>query len=872
MTEYSYVVTVLTGGPIDISEDIEEIECIDTGTGEVKSAKIRLNSIEGKYITAAPLMTQFVQIKIKITDEDSVDYEQIYEVDRVIPIKNAAEGYTVELELMGQEQHLQKKDIAKQFYFTSAQETAEGIIDFYNDDLGTAQPTVINHDVTTSGNNELPVWTANNYEFGLSEIKAYDALLEVVEGLGASVAGGGAGDFYELYFDSDTADPTQIKFKAFVSGSSPAGGSEVTITDSTSVNEAPTEGGLHAITGTLVKAWGKINIGTLPNSIQNFAGELEAFRLHPQHASGVTYPANARVQLAGTHYQANVQTSNTPPHANWTSKTFADIQGAANGYSLWTDGKIDEWQSSGSDPSTANKGKGYWDSNMNIEDGIYTQRWVIKRVNTDVTGVGSGQIPSNYKYSGTDLYRGFRVLVDPNIGTISGVFAENSGNDRFGKAYSNNIVQHNGGTAGDYTDWDVILETADLNRVAVRDEGKVYERQSGTWTDISGVARENHCFHLVSSVANVTGYNSTSDDTTTFGDGSAVEFTWSYTALNAIPAGFFTTDGFYQIGAWANFSFPFPENSYFSNTIGELYGNNATKKEPVTLDSNNMHLSHSGNVGFNHTEAEDLGPINGIQFQMKFQWKDVTSALTLQGNFKMRCTMYDTNDNVVIQDFTIPFNDQWAQIHLPFSEFSPYRARIPLSLGNIAPNLFTRDLEILNTFQWKNIKLICFQWQEVYDDQGRYAPEGSRAIWGAAAGTATIKLAIDAFCFTKPLLAVTAPVTTRVIEPRSLQFPDISNSVQLSQIVNSQLEIEKFRHKEFIITTQGKNDISFGDTFFLTDSKIVVDDDTRTADSGGTANTIRLVAKRIIRKITKRQTSGAGSFLRTIIGIKRTIT
>ncbi len=57
---------------------------------------------------------------------------------------------------------------------------------------------------------------------------------------------------------------------------------------------------------------------------------------------------------------------------------------------------------------------------------------------------------------------------------------------------------------------------------------------------------------------------------------------------------------------------------------------------------------------------------------------------------------------------------------------------------------------------------------------------------------------------------------------------------------------------------------------FLNDSIIIDDADTRTADSGGTSNTIRLVAKKIIYKISKRN-NGAGTFLRTILGIKRIV-
>ena len=138
MTEFSYIVTELTGSNV-ITNDIEEIELTDTGTGEIKSAKITLNALKGKFMTAAPKLVQFDQIKIKITDESSNTYEEIYEVDRIIPIKNAGEGYTLQLECLGQEQHLQKIDFAKQFYFESAQTVTESICDFFNDSNGSAQ-------------------------------------------------------------------------------------------------------------------------------------------------------------------------------------------------------------------------------------------------------------------------------------------------------------------------------------------------------------------------------------------------------------------------------------------------------------------------------------------------------------------------------------------------------------------------------------------------------------------------------------------------------------------------------------------------------------------------------------------------------------
>jgi len=298
MVDYSYVVRHDPEGVnTTISDDIQEIHIVDVGTGEIKSCKIVLDCTFGKFLTAAPVLAQHDLVRVAITDEDSNVYDQFYEIDRIIPIKNAGEGYACEVEMLGQEQWLQRIDVMKQFDQASATTVSKDLIDQYNDLNGSDQPEVQNHDTFTTGNNELPQWTHNDYDFANTEIKVYDALMELIEGLGASVAAAGAADFFELYFDSNLADATKINFKAFSSGSQPPSGSEVTITDSNSVNEAPTEGGIDAITGTLIKAWAKKGAGTVPQSVESFHGELFSFLLTPDHIVGVTYPIGARVQM-----------------------------------------------------------------------------------------------------------------------------------------------------------------------------------------------------------------------------------------------------------------------------------------------------------------------------------------------------------------------------------------------------------------------------------------------------------------------------------------------------------------------------------------------------------------------------------------------
>jgi len=178
----------------------------------------------------------------------------------------------------------------------------------------------------------------------------------------------------------------------------------------------------------------------------------------------------------------------------------------------------------------------------------------------------------------------------------------------------------------------------------------------------------------------------------------------------------------------------------------------------------------------------------------------------------------------------------------------------------------------VNSFQYQNIKAICFQTQESYNDEGQFVPEGSRYyrnVFATLGGT--IHLSIDRLHFAKALLAVTSPVTVgRSLTPTFNQRPIISNYIQLRQDADSWLEVTKFRHRQYDIKTEGRIDIELFDTFFLQKDDLVPDDDTRTADTGGNSNTIRLVAKEITYKISK-STSEGSHFVRYITGIKRII-
>ena len=907
MVEYAYTVTYdPDGANIDITNDVEVLEVTETGTGEVNTADIRFNANFGKTLVSAPIFTQFDRILVTITDSNSNTLRRVYEVDNVVPLLSAQSGITSRIECLGLESHLNNVTFTRvgQFQFSSMFTAVRDILNDYNEirvTAGATQPEVIDHTATTAGGggNDLAQFNANTYPFTREEF-CYKGIEFIVNAAGAAVANNGAGDFFEFNFPNNPANNNQIQFRGFSSGST----GTVSITNSVAVNPGESEGGIEAFTGSLIKAWGSED-GSLPPDLTNFLGDQEAFLLIPDFDSSITYPQDAFVQFEGDVYQSDINNNNNTPPTDWTIQTFADFHGSAD-YSIWTINKSAHIQNGGSNPLPSKHGavtgfnqSGMWDGNLHIADEARFQTDVIERIRQ------TGDIDVNYMYNQNSAgsYRGMRFLVDSNIGALGFPFTQNGGEDRFGNAYSDKIVRRNNFAftgADEFRNWDVVAPLNDTGGirapiagdvVSVTDEGKVYRFNGAIWVDDSTSARQNHCFHIYNTIGNVKGAIDVDDGGGgSFADDSAVQITWRYTPFVNVGASILTSEDFYKQGAWFCFRLPYPFSTHNAvPTLGELYGNNATKKEPVTIDSENMHLTHSGFAGFNNAEAEDKGPLNSIRFWIKHNWFINMSISgdkqVFAGDFKYRCLCYDTSRNVVAQDFVVAHNNNYEQVTLDLEGFKPYRARTPKSLGNIQSTLIPQGIEVLNRFEWKNFAMCVIQWQEPYDDLGRYSPEGTRvvtqalaqfgiefALGGGLLNHAQVNLEIDGFHFGKTLLSVTAPVTSgRVKEPPAMELPFISNKFQLDQVVNSQLEIEQFQHQQFDVTTEGRLDINFGENFFYEDDFIVNRADRNESTPGandGDANTIALVAKKITHRIDKPAT-GPGGFLTTFMGIKR---
>lgn len=547
---------------------------------------------------------------------------------------------------------------------------------------------------------------------------------------------------------------------------------------------------------------------------------------------------------------------------------------------------------------------GFFDSNIVVRDHRAFRIPVNEAVgDTDYNGTTETSGSGNYLHTNNTHSLGHRYL---NINTNTFL----SGTDKNGNNYADAVVEWreqkaaNALTGGQ---WVVIFSpdsTTDRAQVAVRDTGTLWEwdNSASQWKDITNVTesgivfRNDDCFHQYKSIYNVRGFDPRPHETDstkypevtksggTFAKNlrSAVEvvYAWGSSSGQQHPLG--ASD--YMKGAWLNFSIPFPLNTYNSITegVGDIYGgglNEANPMQPSYLDMENMSYDSQGLLGFNNDSSEELGAIQTMGFHTRIGIYDALGN-ALDGVATVRATFRDGSDNQVTQDFEVRFTNgrTWQEAPLQITGFTVYRGREPKSyvlrgLTIAGFEIPLKELDIQDVFEFQNVKDISFQIQNFYDDDGRYNPEKDMfALSNTGLSTVlggTIKFAIDAFHFKKPLLVSTGSDAAFNIEPVFLQRPNIISYVQLLNDAKSQLEIEKFKHKEFNFQSSGRSlfDIRFGDTFFLENDKLIVDtDDTTVGET--TKKKIKLVAKRIEYHLTKPRV-GPGGITRSIKGVKR---
>lgn len=559
----------------------------------------------------------------------------------------------------------------------------------------------------------------------------------------------------------------------------------------------------------------------------------------------------------------------------------------------------------------AKKGAGaaFFDSNVVVrDDGIMFRTWVNEVVgDTDYNGVSDQSLSNEYRHlTENSVPLGHRFL---NVGTTGALL---TGNDQRGRSFQNAVVQWiNKKGDGDAGQYEVIYEQPDssLDKMQVFDikDRKIWEWDNSTskWEDktTDSPYRNDDCSHEWKSIYNIQGSDPRPSSTSTspFNENSntyntnlrsAVEVCYQFTN---VVNDFISSTGDAKKGAWLNFGFPFPLSTYnsISEGVGDIYGGGTNEQstlvtQPSLLDTQNMTWTSDGKIGFNHSKSEELGPLSSLAFNMRVSVDDALGN-RLGGVVQVRCFMVDIFDNVVVQDFDMKFTDYlgkgrgYQSVNLPLSGFTAYRGRVPknwsLRWASLALNIEIpiQELDVQDVFNEHSIKYIGFQVNDFYDDEGRFDPQRNLQemtnVGTFISNGGTIRMAIDAFHFKKVLLAISGQPSVQNIEPRFMQRPNIMSYTQLKNEVNSQLEIEQFRHKEFNFQTSGNSvfDIRFGDTFFLKNTNIVNDADrneTNLGDGDGETSTIRLVAKRVEYHLTK-PVSGPGGITRSIKGVKR---
>ena len=921
---------------VAITDDVKSIPLFtDTGTGEVNSATIIVRSLDGLYnVTGSVKFEEFDRIRIQCTDLGGQSYDRYFEIFNILPSQTKGEGTLLTLECLGIEYHTQQIHMAKPYYFEDSYTVAQSIGNIYSSNKGSKQPTLTGHDqIYTSGNgygNGFPYYNANNWEYGLNEDTCYNRWMDLIDNGGAPVGAGGALTFFELNFLTTGVNAMQYKLRASGDNSTKV---QVKNAVATGVKVGEQEGMLSNPTGTRVLAWGSGEHGSLPVGNSKYDSGLLSFIFRPEWAPAIYYKADAKVKVITVvndeeiekHYKCTTShTSGSSFSAtNWTQIDMSDEFGDTQQYSQWTDDKATLWKYSGCNaPANVFTNGGWIDCNMAVHDQTFFRTWVDARATSDSD---LNTLKTKYSYDSTDktkFPRGFRVLVN---GTGSGDLADfddcvaeyqptNSvGGLKWRKLYSFSAVN----------DSDAPLASG--SQVAVIDEGKIYQDTiSGTgtslthsWSAIDTTKYGNDCFHAFTTApANTDGVDlvdgvtrskyGTSGNTGsstkrpdiiksgttgfTKNVDSAVSFIATASALTNtnddggqanFEANASATSGYYTNAIGFTLRFPFPVyndgSGGITEEVGDTYGGGANNKyEPATLDIQNMNYSSGGKEGFGHDEVEDYGQINAVAFWLNYSQVLTGTSAELNDEHRFRAWFMDTKDNVVYQDFVVKFSQNWEDIRLPISGFRIYRARRPVYGWSVffASIIPPKELEVINIFEWRNIKFFGVQLQSQYDKYGRFNPgqatideSGNSVTWANLASmttgiTRTLKM--DGFRFIKPLLASSGTDSERNLEPAFQQFPSITVYDQLQNVAQSHLEIEKFKHKEFNIESVGDDifDIPFGNSFYLNNVDIVSDD-----DKSGDDNNIELVAKRIEYSITK-PTTGKGGLRRKIKGVK----
>ena len=853
---------------------------------KTNAAAITLDVGYGAFITNdnsgdTPILSNDYD-KFKITlSRNGKSYVRVFELKTDLSQKSN-QGQSIPLELLGQDHNLEDILCTGNFEVPNVitfYDVIMHVVKQYNKGKGTKQAflnTVFIDLPTVEERNEAPKTIPIAIDFS-DRPNCKVALQRIKARMNLSVSQGGTGTKWGFVIEDHPTAENEMVLSVFEQGKLPA--SPVTITNPHFIAKRK-----EAKTGTRIIVEGEAGTGGLPDEPHRFFSLVEEFNEHPDYISGEIYATGVRVQVDGIHYEAiqDVPITFAPPLAShWKVIEEKDVIGSFQ-VSPWTQNKAALVRNFFSNPenslNTNFNSPAIIDGNAVIREPSHWRDWALIRSNTDQLNPGSYQ---KYLWNQNNLngkYEGLRILVDPNVGTLAGAFAENGGKDRFGKNFENSLCMYTG------TEWIVLRELQVEDEVAVRAEGKVWQynyviaeprvrHKSSVFSppsgpvelrDISGTFLGNDCFHYPSGIQNATGlFRQIDAPSGKYTDNSAIEITYSYTldpvtsqaliALLSIPDGLIPGDqiddllelNIYNAGWWAPIFFsPFPESTFngISEEIGEIYGGVLDAPNPdrrfAVIDFSNDNYTPTGNQGMNHEESRLLGELTGFKFNFKLEIKEGTNLAAFKGNIPMSIIIYDTESNVWKATKNYRIHGDVEPMEYSWSDFQIFKSRTPWGTDTLFSNIVVPDLDIRDIFEQKKVKFAILQMERSYDDVGRYQPFNFdnfvQAFFGA--GDASIVGSYDIPRFVKKAVATTDVTTERTIIPQPLQIKGVRNLKQLENIAFAEKDLREKQYEGYAVETDLEFDIDPEVGFYLSDSDII-----KEADNG--PNTQLLVMK-----------------------------
>ena len=738
------------------------------------TAELMLSTLAGGFITnshngATPILKHLDEFKLEFK-KSGVTYSRILFLDTMLP-QESSSGRQVQLELFGRERHLEKVIVPGHWYFIHVKDLVKKLVEYYNDRRGTAQPELV-YVVNGVDYLDFPDFPFGTFDFN-NGTDMLSALRMMVAHLQLPIEATGASDLFSIIFEDHPTDNSKLVLKMFSQGSATA----VKDTIDGQIAHAKITRVYERYASNIAVLQGQQGSGSMPPNITEWTGRVEEFDNLPIWRNDIFYAPPHHTSWQGNAYKCLQITEPgiSPTDSDyWELITKNQYVGTNFQYSPWTKNKANLYLN-----YTMNAGGQFYaidpeipilnspafvDSNLHIRDAQTWQDECIMRITR------LEDIPDQYLYSPTTadienrVYEGMKFLIDSQLGIIQAPFL---GNDKYGRAYSDALVQMD-----EDGDWLVEKEPIRGDHIAVRREGKMYEYQAPftandfydqralntgplRWRDISETPRSNHCFHYPTSIESVPGLVNSIGGNQHIN--SAIRIKYSFSQLDSLndlfrrlftddirafipglATHFLFTKAYYNLGWWATlFEAPFPTSTYYnqSENVGQLYGGTIDKKVPV-LDANNLNYTPTGKSGFDSSDSNYLGNLDGIAFRFNFDAFLVPVGVDqngnphkpiqrpFQGDVPFRCTIYDTEGNVWTRDFAVRFLGLTQEIVLLFSEFKTYRARAPREWFPTLENIQTPELLVLEIPERRKIKRITIQMQDVYDEHGRYDPSG----------------------------------------------------------------------------------------------------------------------------------------------------